>query len=128
MTTSTTKDHPSETKADAATEPSTARKTQPELAVPGATSAPDLESRIKLYRARLIGALSELRAQSGPEAIQGGDRVKARLSELSHIVKEGVVDGWANVGDTVKRKLERWLAESERSLATQDASTKSGQA
>jgi hypothetical protein len=58
------------------------------------------------------------------DAVEAGDRVKARLSELSHIVKEGVVDGWGNLGDTVKRKLDRWLDDSSRQLVAQP---KSGQ-
>jgi hypothetical protein len=38
----------------------------------------------------------------------------------------GVVDGWTSLGDTVKHKLEHWLAESERSLSTHDVPAKTG--
>ncbi|TMQ10755.1 MAG: hypothetical protein E6J90_31525 [Deltaproteobacteria bacterium] len=120
------KDHPPETKADAAIEPPSARKPQPELAVPRASSEPDLESRIKLRRAELKGKLGELRAEASLEVVQAADKLKARLSELAHILKEGVVDGWASLGDTVKHKLERWLSESERSLSSHDLSGKNG--
>ena len=38
------------------------------------------------------------------------------LSELAHIIRVGVVDGWTDLGDIVKHKLEHWLADSERAL------------
>jgi hypothetical protein len=127
MTSSTTKDHPPDAKSDAAIEPPTARKTQSGLAAPRATSQGDLELRIRRHRAELIGKLGELRADTRLAATQTRDRVKARLSELAHIVKIGVVDGWTDLGDAVKHKLERWLAESQRSLSTQDVPAKNGQ-
>ncbi|HEU4726656.1 MAG TPA: hypothetical protein VFT22_02170 [Kofleriaceae bacterium] len=126
MTTTTTKDHPLATKTDAAIETPSAPKAQPEPAVARAGSEPDLESRIRLCRAELTKRLGELRAQTGLEVDRAGDKLKARLSELAHIIKEGVVDGWASLGDTVKHKLERWLSESERSLSTQDLPAKNG--
>jgi hypothetical protein len=126
MTTSTIEDPPPETKADAAIETPGARKPQPELAAPRAGSESDLESRIKVRRAELIGKLGELRAEASLELVQAGDKLKARLSELAHIIKEGVVDGWANLGDTVKHKLEHWLSESGGSLPGQDLSTRNG--
>ncbi|HZJ63527.1 MAG TPA: hypothetical protein VFD36_08360 [Kofleriaceae bacterium] len=87
-------------------------------------SEANLESRVNTRRAELIFKLTELRASLHLDAVEAGDRVKARLSELSHIVKEGVVDGWGNLGDTVKRKLDRWLDDSARQLVAQP---KSGQ-
>ena len=88
------------------------------------SSEANLESRVNTRRAELIFKLTELRASLHLDAVEAGDRVKARLSELSHIVKEGVVDGWGNLGDTVKRKLDRWLDDSSRQLVAQP---KSGQ-
>ena len=38
------------------------------------------------------------------------ENIKARLSELAYIVKEGVVDGWANVSPGAKLKLDEWMA------------------
>jgi hypothetical protein len=84
----------------------------------------NLESRINTRRAELIFKLTELRASVHLDAVEAGDRIKARLSELSHIVKEGVVDGWANLGDTVRRKLDSWLSDSATQVAAQ---SKSGQ-
>jgi len=117
MTTSTTKDHPPtpDAKPDAAgIEPPIARKAQPELAVLTAAPEADLESRIQQRRAELIATLSGLRADTRVAATEIRDRLKARLSELARITKVGVVDGWTNLSDTVKHKLENWLAESER--------------
>lgn len=110
------------TELDTALGPLTASKIQPELLVdaPEAT----LESRINTRRAELSFKLTELRASMHLDAIDAGDKIKARLSELSHIVKEGIVDGWANLGDTAKRKLDSWLADSATPLTVQG---KSGQ-
>ena len=47
------------------------------------------------------------------------------------VTKDGVVDGWASISDPVKRKLERWLAESAHPdpapAPAQDAPTGNGQ-
>jgi hypothetical protein len=43
-------------------------------------------------------------------ATREADPIRPR--ELAHIIKAGVVDGWKNLGDTVKH----WLAESERAM------------
>lgn len=126
MTTSTIKDPPPETEADAVIEPPGARKTQPEPAVLRASSEPDLESRIRQRRAELIAKLRELRSEASLEVVQARDRLRARLPELAHILKEGAVDGWASLGDTVTHKLEHWLAESERSLSSHDLPAKNG--
>ena len=103
-------------KADPAIESPVTTKTQPGVA-PEASEA-DLESCINTRRAELIFKLTEFRASMHLDSVEAGDKIKARLSELSHIVKEGVVDGWANLGDTVKRKLRAWLSDSEKQLAT----------
>jgi hypothetical protein len=119
MTTSTTKDHPPapDPKLDAAgIEPPIARKPEPELTVLTAASEADLESRIQQRRAELIATLVELKADPRLATTEVRDRMKARLSELAHIIRVGVVDGWTNLGDTVKHKLEHWLADSERAL------------
>jgi hypothetical protein len=87
---------------------------------------PDLESRIRRRRAELIGRLRELRADTRLEVVQAGDKLKARLSEVAHIITEGVSDGWTSLGDVVKHKLECWLSDSERSLSAQDLPPRSG--
>lgn len=119
MTTSTTKDDPPapDAKLDAlAIGPQIAREAQPELAVLAAAPGPDLESRIQQRRGELIATLGQLRADPRLATTEVRNQLKARLSELAHIIKVGVVDGWMNLGDTVKYKLEHWLAEAECSL------------
>ncbi|HEX3476875.1 MAG TPA: hypothetical protein VHT91_17740 [Kofleriaceae bacterium] len=102
-----------------------ARKTRPELAVMAAVPEVDLESRIQQRRGELIATLGSLRADPHLVTAEVRDRLKARLSELAHIINQGVVDGWANLGDIVKHKLEHWLTESERLM--KDLPAKQGQ-
>jgi len=117
------------TKPDLGTEPQTTNKTQPGLGVLRASSEPDLEARIKLRREELIAKLRALKADTRLEAIEASDKLKAKLSEIAHLIKEGVVDGWASLGDNVKHKLEHWLAESNHQspTPTQDIPPKIGQ-
>jgi hypothetical protein len=126
MTINTTKDPRPDTTPDAAVEPVATAKTQPGLAVAQASSEPDLETRIKVHRVELVALLRELKADRRPGAAEAGDRLKASLSELSHLLKWGVVDGWASLGDKVKLRLETWLAESRRQLPKQDGAGKAG--
>jgi hypothetical protein len=75
-------------------------------------SDPDLESRISTRRDQLTAKLFELKTDTRVGTTEVRDKLKARLSELAHIIREGVVDGWASLGDKVTQKLDRWLAES----------------
>lgn len=126
-TINTTSDNRPDTKSDAAVERPITSKTEPGLGVPHATAEPALESRIKVRRAELVAKLRELRADTRLEATEAGDKLKAKLSEVAHIIKEGVVDGWTSLGDTAKHKLEHWLAESAGQLPTQNVPAKTGQ-
>jgi hypothetical protein len=119
MTTNTPKDYQPDANSGAPLEPPSASKTQPGLGVSHETSEPDLESRIKVRRAELIWKLGGLRADRRLEVTETRDKLKARLSELAHIVKWGIGDGWASLGGPVTHKLEQWLAESARQLATE---------
>jgi hypothetical protein len=120
MTINTTKDPRPETKSVVASELPITSKTQPGLGVPHASSEPGLESRIKVRRAELAAKLGELKKDLRLEATETRDRLKAKLSELSHLLKWGVVDGWTTVGGTVKQRLEQWLGDTERQRPTQD--------
>ena len=71
----------------------------------------DLEERIGARRAEMIAKLGEIKTDVRIEAVEARDKLKAKLSELAHILKEGVVDGWANLGEAAKLKLEHWLAD-----------------
>ena len=127
MTINTAEDPRPDAKSDLAIEPPITSKIQPGLGVSPASSEPDLASRIKARRAELVAQLRELRMDRRLEAGEAGDKLKARLSELAHLLKWGVVDGWASLGDEVKHRLEHWLAESERQLPAQGAPAGAGQ-
>jgi len=97
-----------------------ASETPTEVAVPHAASEPDLESRIKERRAELIDKLGGLRGDVRPGASESRDKLKAKLSDLAHIVRWGVVDGWATLSAPLTNKLEEWLAESARQLVNKN--------
>ena len=124
----TPKDLRPDAKPDPAIEPPTTGKVQPALVHPRASSGPDLESRIRLRRAELFVRLRELRADRRLEAAEARDKVKAKLSELTHLLKWGISDGWGSLGDNVKRRLEHWLRESSLQLPLRDRSDTTGQA
>jgi len=115
------KDHRPGASSDMDIAPSSMLRTQPDLG--GSTPASDLgfEQRILVRRAELVARLTQHRASMHLDELGAGDKVKARLSELAHIMREGVVDGWANIGDSVRQRLERWLAESAQHLAPPEA-------
>jgi hypothetical protein len=70
-----------------------------------------LEAQVSARKAELIAQIIEHKKNSSrPGAAEAVDRLKARLSELAHIVKEGVVDGWANVGPKATMRLGEWMA------------------
>jgi hypothetical protein len=73
-------------------------------------TTPDLETRVTMRKEQLSAKLLELNSEQLLGAAEARDKIKARLSELDHIVKAGVVDGWAHVGDVTRAKLDRWLA------------------
>jgi hypothetical protein len=80
------------------------------VTAPAPTTVSDLESRVDSRKRELIAEVVEHKKNSlRAGAAEAIDKGKARLSELAHIVKEGVVDGWANVGPIATRKLEEWL-------------------
>jgi hypothetical protein len=127
MTINTTEDPRPDATSDLAIEPSVTSQIQPDLGAPHASSEPDLESRIKARRAELVAQLRSLRADRRLEAGEAGDKLKARLSELTHILKWGIVDGWASLGDVLKHRLEHWLAESRGHLPTRGSPLETGQ-
>jgi prephenate dehydrogenase len=75
------------------------------------TAPRDLETRVANRQRELISEILEHkknRFRGG--ALDAIDRIKDRLSDLAHILKEGVVDGWANVGPSATVKLDEWVA------------------
>ena len=69
----------------------------------------DLRTRVEARRQELIKKLGTLKHSTESDAAVARDAIKNRLSELAHVVKEGVVDGWDNIGDVAKTRLNRWL-------------------
>jgi hypothetical protein len=126
MTTKTKGQRP-DAKSGKAPAPPTPTKPQPGTDVPRATSDSDLEARVKVRRVELVARLRELREDTRHEAGEAGDKLKAKLSEVGHIIKDGVVDGWSSLGDAVKQKLERWLAESVRPVPPQSVPARNEQ-
>jgi len=124
MTINTTNDPRPDAKLSTAVDPPSTSAAPPASGASPAAAEPDLEARIKLRRAELVEKLREFRADVRLEATQAGDKLKARLSEVSHLIKEGLVDGWANLGDGAKHKLEHWLAETARQIAGHDGPVK----
>jgi hypothetical protein len=111
-----------DTRSDAPIEYPLASSIEPGVAVPQAALELDLESRISLRRAELISKLRELKTDTRVGVAEVRDKLKATLSELAHVVKWGVVDGWANVSGPVTHKLEQWLTGSSRETATKSES------
>jgi hypothetical protein len=72
---------------------------------------PDLRTRVETRKRELIGEIVEHKKTiSRAGSVEAIDRLKARLLDLSHIMKVGVADGWANVGDGAKVQLNEWIA------------------
>lgn len=69
-----------------------------------------LETRVSNRKQELISEIVELKMGSRLDAAETIDRLKARLSELAFIVKDGVGEGWANVGARTRRRLDEWVA------------------
>jgi hypothetical protein len=115
-------------RSDLAAEPPIASKIQPAVVDSRASAEPDLETRIRLRRAELFVRLRELRADRRFEAAEARDKLKAKLSELTHLLKWGISDGWGSLGDNVKRRLEHWLRESRHQLPIRACPDETGQA
>ena len=73
---------------------------------------PDLESRVNARCMELMQTLDELEDDTRIEAIETRAKLEAKLSELRHIIREGMIDGWASLADQIGSELDQWLAES----------------
>ena len=124
----TTKDPLPGASPDRAIEPPIAGPIQPALVDSRARPEPELEARIRLRRAELFVRLRELRSDRRLEAGEARDRLKAKLSELTHLLRWGISDGWGSLGDNVKRRLEHWLRESRYQLPVRACPDGTGQA
>lgn len=68
-----------------------------------------LQTRVENRKRDLISEIVEHKKNSSRAcAAEAIDRAKARLTELTQIVSQGVVD-WANVGPGAKLRLDEWI-------------------
>jgi hypothetical protein len=75
------------------------------------SAEPDLEARVESRKRDLISEIVEHKKNcSRAGAAEAIERAKARLTELAHILKEGAVDGWANVRPSARLELDEWMA------------------
>jgi len=84
------------------------------------TKEPDLESRINARCMEMARKLDELERDPRIQAAETRDELEAKLSELRHIIIDGMVDGWARLDEQVGVELDRWLAESASQLRRLD--------
>ena len=80
------------------------------------SNEPDLEARLTARCMELIQKLDDLEGDTCIAAVCARAKLEAKLSELRHIIKDGMTDGWASLADQVGSELDRWLAESARQL------------
>ena len=81
--------------------------------IPSTTSPSpsDLKTRVANRKQELIAEIVEHKMNSSRfGAAHEIEKIKLRLSVLADIVKEGVVDGWANVSPRAKLRLDEWMA------------------
>ncbi|MDX2091972.1 MAG: hypothetical protein SFX73_29180 [Kofleriaceae bacterium] len=65
----------------------------------------ELKDRIEARKHDLLSKLHELKADTRREAIEASDVARAKLEELEQYLK----DGWTNVSEATRAKLNRWL-------------------
>lgn len=69
------------------------------------TRPTDLEARVTARKLELIAEIIDHKKNSSRfGAAKAIDRLEARLSELAHIVREGII------GPRVRTKLDEWIA------------------
>ena len=73
------------------------------------SSTADLKNRVETRKQELINTLRELKNSTADDAAATRDAIKKRLSELGHVLKEGVVKGWEEVGEVARTRIEGWL-------------------
>jgi hypothetical protein len=82
----------------------------PQKKVKASPALTQLETRVADRKRELIAEIVEHKKSlrvGAPEAI---DRLKDRLFDLTHIIKMGVVNGWANVSESATLELDAWIA------------------
>lgn len=85
---------------------------EPTKPITSATNAvpAELELRVTGQKQTMMTRLAMLKSEGKPETVVERDAIKAKLSLIDHIVKEGVVDGWASISPATRTRIESWLA------------------
>lgn len=65
----------------------------------------ELRDRVEARRHELLAKYNELKADTRKEAAEARDSLRARLDEISDDIK----DGYEDLSDAVKTKLNKWL-------------------
>lgn len=74
----------------------------------GAT-ATKLELDVRAHRATIIARLSTIRHDTQRDATHEREKLKAKLVEVAYLIRENVVDGWANLNATAKFQFGYWM-------------------
>lgn len=77
---------------------------------PSRSSEEDLETRVANRKQELITEILEFKKSSRVDRAESIELLKARLSDLAYLMKEHVANGWANVGERSRIKLDAWIA------------------
>jgi hypothetical protein len=84
--------------------------TLPGLGILPVEAPTDLETRVAVRKRELIAELIGHKQSMSIGAEEAGNRIKTRLSELAHIVRQVARDGWTNVSDAATSELEQWIS------------------
>lgn len=69
------------------------------------TKSDQLKDRIDVRKFELLAKIAEFKADARDDAAASRDAMKAKLADL----EESLKDGWENMTDAVKTKLNKWL-------------------
>ncbi len=92
----------------------TTTTTKPELTVLNPEPADisrnqDLEARVSDRKRELVAELIEHKKRSGLASVEAVDAIKRRLTQLEHLVKQNISDGWMNISEAARAKFELWI-------------------
>lgn len=65
----------------------------------------ELRDRVEARKSELLAKYKELKSDSQKEAIETRTKIKGKLSKLDAYLK----NGWDNVNEAVRAKLDKWL-------------------
>jgi hypothetical protein len=69
------------------------------------TQSDQLKDRINARKHELLAKVAEMKADAREDAAASRDAMQAKLADLEDSLK----DGWENMSEAVKTKLNKWL-------------------